>query len=266
MTDIRNELFRTISHKQIRANIVADDEGIIAGSIAAKTEAEHLGLTILDWADDACAVRKGTLIARFIGTPKQIVIAEEILIGQMAKPSGIATAARRFVERAGDRVRIVSGAWKKMPLTLKDTIRNAVVTGGAAIRISDGPFIYLDKNYIKMLGGITHSLYATAGMHDFQRVVQVVGNHGPIEHEACEAAEHGASIVFIDTGRRDHVKKVLHALNERNLRHSVSIAFAGGICLSDLEELTSLDIDILDVGRSIVDAPLLDMRLVVEEG
>ncbi|MGW8314331.1 MAG: hypothetical protein ACWGNV_01935, partial [Bacteroidales bacterium] len=41
-------------------------------------------------------VRSGDEVARFAGGPKQVVAAEDVLIGLLAKPSGIATAARRF--------------------------------------------------------------------------------------------------------------------------------------------------------------------------
>jgi len=48
-----------------------------------------------------------------------------------------------------------------MPIGLKANISSAVAAGGAAIRIRGTPFVYLDKNYIKMLGGISAGLDAT---------------------------------------------------------------------------------------------------------
>ena len=45
----------------------------------------------------------------------------------------------------------------------------------------------------------------------------------------------------------------------------MQIAFGGGITLQQMEMLVTLDIDILDVGRHIVDAPLLDMRMEIVE-
>jgi nicotinate-nucleotide pyrophosphorylase (carboxylating) len=45
------------------------------------------------------------------------------------------------------------------------------------------------------------------------------------------------------------------------MRGKVNIAFGGDIRLGNIDELKTLDIDILDIGRQIVDAPLLDMRL-----
>lgn len=264
MTDIRDEILKSIIEKRVTARIIAGDDGILAGGTDAQKAAAQLGLTIIHWLEDARPVNAGDIITTFSGTPKQVAMAEEVLMGKMAKPSGIATAAKEFVSRAGDRLKIVSGSWKKMPPVLKDTIRMAVAAGGAAVRIHDSPFIYLDKNYVRMLGGITSSLRATAHLTDMLRVVQVAGDFGAIGQEACEAAENGAGIVFIDTGRTDDASQVSVSLSEKNLRDNVRIAYAGGVRLHDIDRLKTMDIDIVDVGRAIVDAPLLDMRMVVE--
>ncbi len=264
MKDIRDDIFKEIIHKEYSAKIVANDKGIIAGCTVARQEAEQLGLNIIHWQKDGTPVTAGDKIASFTGTPRQIAMAEEVLIGHMAKPSGIATAAKKFVDKSGGQTNIVSGSWKKMPFRMKDIIRNAVSTGGAAVRISDAPFIYLDKNYIKMLGGISGCLRATEHLRSRKRVVQIHGHFGSISSEACEAAESGSDIIFIDTGRIDDAIDVIQVLKEKNLRQQVQIAFAGGIRLQDIDRLKGLDIDFLDVGRSIVDAPLLDMRIEVD--
>ena len=263
MTDIRDDIFKTISHKIITAVVISDGDGIIAGSIPARQKAEELGLSILEWLGDEAIVKKNDPVARFTGTPKQIALAEEVVMGRMAKPSGIATAAKQFVDACGDRPKIVSGSWKKMPIQLKDMIRNSVATGGAAIRISDMPFVYLDKNYIKMLGGIAESLRVTKPLNNRKQVVQIHGYFHDIESEAVEAVENGANIIFVDTGNNDDVKAVIDALAEKKLREKVSVVFSGGICFEDIEYLKILDIDFLDIGRAIVDAPLLDMHMEV---
>lgn len=261
MKDIRDDIFKTIADRAVQANITAVDGGMIAGTATAREAAQDLGLTILHWLADGASVTSGDTIAGFSGTPKQIAMAEDVIMGHMAKPSGIATAARRFVDTCGDRPKIVSGSWKKMPAGLKASIRAAVLTGGAAIRISDRPFIYMDKNYIKMLGGISASLKLTAKLGRRQRVVQIHGHFSDIAHEACEAAEKGADIVFIDTGQIQDARNVIDELAQRGLRQNVRLAFAGGIGIEDLDALIKLDLDILDIGRAIVDAPILDMRM-----
>jgi nicotinate-nucleotide pyrophosphorylase (carboxylating) len=261
--DMRDEIFSGITEKMITACIIADEAGIIAETAAAAREAERLGILMESIVEAGSQVRAGDVVARFRGTPKSIAMAEEVLIGLMAKPSGIATAMHEFVEKAGGRPRIVCGAWKKMPPQLKDTIRRAIEVGGGSFRITPDPFIYLDKNYIEMLRGVQGCLAAVAKLNGHAKVVQLKGRYQDIAEEACEAAGCGADIIFIDSGLKEDIGQVSAALSGRGLRKNVRIAFAGNIRPEDIEELKSMDVDILDIGRAIVDAPLLDMRMEV---
>lgn len=259
--DVREELLQAVRSDRVTAVIVVDEEGVIAGVPGAQREAERLGLSVARMVSSGSRVEAGVEIARLVGTPRQIVMAEDVLIGTLAKPSGIATAARRFVTRADGRPRVVSGAWKKMPVVMKDMVREAVAAGGAEPRIVGGPFVYLDKTWVELLGGIRESVAAAGHLDGHVKVVQVKGRHGDVAGEAREAAEHGADIVFIDTGRMADVASVMECLTGLGLRDTVKIAFGGGVELDDVAALRRFDVDILDIGRSIVDAPLLDMRL-----
>ena len=113
--DVREEILRHVDAALVTASIVADEAGILAGVSLAKREAERLGLSLLHFLVEGSPVGKGDEIARFTGSPKQVVMAEESMVGMLAKPSGIATKARRFVEKANGRPKVVCGAWKKMP-------------------------------------------------------------------------------------------------------------------------------------------------------
>jgi nicotinate-nucleotide pyrophosphorylase (carboxylating) len=259
--DVRNEILRKVEWKRVTAAIFVDEEGIISGIASTKEEASKLGLSVLRIVPEGGGVRKGDEVIRFSGTPGQIVRAEEILIGLLAKPSGIATHAHKFVKATGGKPKVVCGAWKKMPPSLKDMIREAVIAGGASSRIEPHPFAYLDKNYVELLGGIKKSLEAVAYLSNISKVVQVRGRYQDIISEACEATESGAHIVFIDSGKPDDVRRIVERLRQLGLRDRVKIAFGGGVNLEAIDELKTLDIDILDIGRQIVDAPLLDMKL-----
>ena len=263
--DLRDEIFRTVDNTKVTGVILADDQGIVAETNRAADESKRMGLNLREILPEGSEVRPGDQIARFSGSPKQVVSAEDVLIGVMAKPSGIATAARAFVTRADGRPEIVCGAWKKMPISQKDSIRRAVAVGGALIRISPDPFVYLDKNYIRILGGIGEALQAVSTMADRRKVAQLKGRDNSIVEEACEAVEFGADILHIDTGNTEDLERVVRELVRMDQRNRVSIAFSGSIRLEDVDELKRLDVDILDIGRQIVDAPLLDMRLEVIE-
>lgn len=264
--DLRDEIFRTVEGRKVTGVILADDEGIVAETNLAADESKKMGLTLLGILGEGTAVRPGDEITRFSGTAKQVVSAEDVLIGLMAKPSGIATAAHAFVTRADGRPEIVCGAWKKIHASQKESIRRAVVVGGAYYRISREPFVYLDKNYIKILGGIGKALQAVSSMTDRKKVAQIKGRNGNILAEVCEAVEFGADILHIDTGNTGDAETVVKELERLGFRRRVSIAFGGNVRLEDVDELRRMDVDILDIGRQIVDAPLLDMRLEVIQG
>lgn len=259
--DLRDAIFQSISAKVVTATLSADDDGLIVGIPDFETTADDLGLDVRFVIDDVTWVKAGDKIAEFRGAPKQIAKAEERLIGMLAKPSGIATHTRKFVEAAGDDLRIVSGAWKKMPMVLKHVIRHAIRSAGADFRISRVNFVYLDKNFVRMLGGIRQTLVATSHIADHEKVIQIKGHYDEIDAEAVEAAEAGAQIIFIDTGHMGDIERVSQALIKRGLRQQVVLAYSGNVRLTDIPALRETDVDRVDIGRAIVDAPLLDMKI-----
>jgi nicotinate-nucleotide pyrophosphorylase (carboxylating) len=263
--DIREEILKNIHSRYVTASIISDYDGIIAGSYLIRNETEKAGLSLQYIVEDGSRVNRGDEILRIAGSPRQIMAAEEVFIGLLAKSSGIATNARKFVEAAAGRPKVVCGAWKKMPGALKDVIRNAVSLGGVSPRMVTGPFVYLDKNYVELLGGIKKSLDAVAHLRNHSKVVQIKGRYRDIALEACEAAESGADIVFVDTGETDDIAAVARKLVQTGLRSRVKLAFGGGVSIEKIGTLKTLDVDIVDVGRQIVDAPLLDMRLEIIE-
>ena len=102
-------------------------------------------------------------------------------------------------------------------------------------------------------------------MNGIVKVVQVRGRYWDIASEACEAAMAGAGIVFIDSGNPRDIESVSQRLRSLGLRNRVELAFGGGIKLEAIDLLKRMDVDILDIGRQIVDAPILDMRLEITD-
>lgn len=263
MKDIRDEIFKGVLNKPVTAVIQADDEGILAGTKAARDRASELGLTLHHMMEDGDLVSPGNEIARFGGGPKQIALAEDLLMGCIAKPSGVATAAARCVREADGEVKIVCGSWKKMPVAIKETIRGAIAVGGAGFRICNPPFIYMDKNYVRMLGGIKKSLEAVSQFSGHKKVIQIKGDQKDIASEAIEAARCRANIIYIDTGNPENIGAVSDALCREGLRKNVEIAFGGNVKIAEINNLKGMDVDILGIGKEIIDAALLDLRMEV---
>ena len=94
-----------------------------------------------------------------------------------------------------------------------------------------------------------------------------LNNMGAVFHPALTLLNAGriestrGDFQFYIDGVTPAVGRVLEVLD----RERVTVAFAGGVRHGDLDELIRLGADALCIGRSIVDAPLLDLRLTVQE-
>ncbi len=262
--DIREDIFRECMGRRITGVLIAEAGGVLSGIHRAREMMESLDLFFESDLAAGSTLDAGQEIARVMGNPIQIAMAEDRIIGALSKASGIATAAHKARVSAGSRCQVVSGGWKKMPLEIKDLIRQAASDGGIDVRISEKPFVYLDKNYIRILGGVKQAVQ-TVGFLDRAVVIQVRGETGEIEEEAVEAAQAGAAVVMVDTGRPEQLSEVARALNNKGLRKRVRIAFSGNISLNDLGNLSRMDLDIVDIGYAIMDAPSLPMRFDVIE-
>jgi len=257
--DIRHAIFKPCEGKTFVAVLTAEAQGILSGVDRANELAASLALKFEAEAKNGESVSEGSIIARISGAAVQIARAEEVLIGALSKASGIATQAHKAKAAAGQSLRVVSGGWKKMPHEIKEHVRQAVRDGGLDSRITDQPFVYVDKNYVRMLGGIPEVMAAVSPL-DRSVAVQVRGETAPIELEAVQAARLGAAVVMVDTGIIENLVGVQAALLSAGLRERVKVAFAGNVSLNDLETLRQEGADIVDIGYDILDARALPIR------
>ena len=162
-------------------------------------------------------------------------------------------------------MRVVAGAAKKVPPAVRNATRSAAVAAGADVRICPPPFVYLDKNAVTVLGGLRRALAAAAAARPGERRAVQLGRSPDIADHAVTAVEAGADVVIVDTGRRGDLVAVDARLRASGRRDQVELAFGGGVRLGDLATVRRAGADAVDVGRAIVDAPLLDMHLDIVE-
>ena len=262
--ELREFLFRPLENRRYRFSISAREAGLLSGAEELGERAAQIGLEVISLLAEGSALAAGAPVMVARGGAEQVAQAEETLLGTIGKPSGVATAAAAMVKEAG-RARIVCGAWKKVSIGVRAELRRAIATGGAGVRISDQPFVYLDKNYVRMFGDVRQAV-ARAKSYDPKRlvVVQLRGEGQAIVLEASAAVSAGADILMIDTGRLEDLRMVARAAQAGGWRDRVHLAFGGGVTPGMLGDVVAAGGDIIDVGRAIIDAPLLDFSLDVE--
>jgi nicotinate-nucleotide pyrophosphorylase (carboxylating) len=264
--DLRKYLFDNVAEEQWVFRITSRETGIFSGGMRMRKLAGELGLEVMQAAVEGDFLQEGSCLLQASGKTEAVIRAEEMLLGVVGKTSGVATAARNFLDRAGKDIKVICGAWKKVAPEIRDDLRRAISTGGAGIRITDRPFVYLDKNYVRILGGIGKTVLR-AKAYDRERIVavQIRGETGWIADEALEAYQAGAGIIMVDTGKITDLAAVAAAAERGGWRAELQIAFAGGIQEKDLQTVIDAGADLVDVGRMIIDAPLLDLSLDVVE-
>lgn len=260
--ELREFLFAPLGTNQFDFAIWAKEEGVLAGTDGLVRSARQLGLSVNWVAPEGSLLNQGSCVFRGRGEGPQIAAAEELLIGLIAKPSGVATAASNFVKEAGNRVTVVCGAWKKVSPAMRQVLRKAIATGGAGIRLTEEPFIYLDKNHVRMFGGVKAAVRRAKEFPEKRIVsVQLRGELLPIEEEALLAVKAGADILMVDTGELRDLIAVREAVNTAAIPGTIKLAFSGGINRGELQPIIEAGAHIVDVGRAIIDGVLLDFSL-----
>ncbi|WP_206886324.1 hypothetical protein [Alicyclobacillus mali (ex Roth et al. 2021)] len=261
--DIRDPLFLPISDRVFGARVTATGPGLVAGIAEALASANAIGVETSAEVQDGDWVTPGDILLSLQGGAKAIALAEDRILGPIMMASGWATRAAELRHLAPN-MRLVCGGWKKVPNEVKPLLHKALVSAGVALRMVDEPFVYLDKNYLRMFGGIREALTAASIFPDRVKVVQLRAEWGDIGAETKEALEHGADILMVDTGSLAHLDVVCRVVRSRPGARA-RVAFAGGVTPETLMVLASrFEVYAVDIGGAILDAPLLDLRLDVE--
>ena len=264
--DLRDAVFSRLDEGEpFTAVVFVYGEGVVCGVDSACNALAALDCAVLFRRRDGDVIDPQSPALVFSGAAKAVAVAEDTVVGHIAKATGVARAAARAVgladRHSGGVVRIVSGSAKKLPRQIRALIKHAVRVGGAFSRMVEGPFLYLDKNYVRMFGSVGATLDGVAHMRGLARVVQLRGELEPLEAETTAALEKGAECLMVDTGDAADLDLVSAVVRKSGRRDSVTLAFAGDVTHADIPALCAHDLDVIGLGRSIVDAPLADCSL-----
>jgi nicotinate-nucleotide pyrophosphorylase (carboxylating) len=243
-----------------RAYVTATEAGIVAG--LEFVDPETLVWPAGEWrilVEEGQAVSAGERLVEVIGSPPELATAEDHVLGALGFASGIATAARAFVDAAPPGLRIVCGGWKKLPFALKPVLRAGLAAAGVSPRLLDTDFVYTDKNALKLFGSIEKVVRAGLAVGHGGVSIQVKN-----AADAVVAAKAGATAIMVDTGRIEDLATARRDLIEHGLRPRVTLAFSGGVRIQDLPQIRAVGADAVDIGRAILEAPLLDLRFDVD--
>jgi nicotinate-nucleotide pyrophosphorylase (carboxylating) len=236
------------------ADVVARAEGVVAGTGCATEVFAQLDRAVeVEWlVDDGAAVGAGTKVGRVGGPLRSVLTGERSALNFLCHLSGVATATRRFVEAAGDGVRI----WdtRKTIPGLRALEKAAVrAGGGVSHRGSLSDFVLVKDNHLAGLG-ITEAVRRAQAQWP-ARVVEVECDRVEQLEEAIAA---GASMVLLDNMTPDDVRRCV-AIARGTAPAGFLVEVSGGVTVANVREYADAGADLISTSAITQSAPALDL-------
>jgi len=246
------------------AEIIAKEEGGLAGVREAKLAFELLGAEVLEAREEGSRVKPGEVVMRIRGPARALLAAERTALNFLMRMSGIATATARMLEearRANPGVRIA--ATRKTAPGLRALDKRAVEIGGGdthRLRLDD--CVLIKNNHIALVGSVGEAVRRAREAVSFTKKVEVEVRR---PEEALEAARAGADIIMLDNMTVEEVMEALRRLEEEGLRSQVLVEVSGRIGLEEVADYARTGVDIISSGFLTHSARALDFSMRVKK-
>jgi nicotinate-nucleotide pyrophosphorylase (carboxylating) len=242
--------------QRARGIFLAKSDCVLAGLEVALEAFRQLEPTIkatLHKQDGDHAV-SGESIGEVVGSARTLLVAERTALNFLQRLSGIATAARRFVDAAGGRITILDT--RKTTPTLRMLEKYAVAAGGATNH-RGGLFdaILIKDNHIRLAGGVA----AAVALARKRRPDLSVEVEAQSLHEVDEAIDARADIVLVDNMTTDEIREAVRRVGGR-----AKVEISGGVSLGRIPELSTTGADYVSVGALTHSAPAADISFEIE--
>jgi nicotinate-nucleotide pyrophosphorylase (carboxylating) len=245
---------------QCRAEIVAREEGVIAGLGVARMTFEALDpeVSFERLAADGDRAAANAVLARLAGRTRTILVGERVALNFLQRMSGIATLTAQYVAAVkGTKARILDT--RKTAPGLRALDKYAVRAGGGMnhrMGLFDG--VLIKDNHIRAAGGIREAVErARKSAHHAARV--------EVEVETLEEVEEGlaagAEALLLDNMDVGQISRAIELIAGR-----CETEVSGGVTLSSVRKLAECGVDYISVGALTHSAPALDIALEISNG
>ncbi|KPV64680.1 MAG: nicotinate-nucleotide pyrophosphorylase [Candidatus Bathyarchaeota archaeon BA1] len=246
----------------VEAEVIAKEDGIIAGVEEALTFLEGFGLQASALVSDGARVEGKSTIVKIVGDARTLLSIERTLLNLLTRMSGIATTTRRLVEKvrgAGHKTRVA--CTRKVAPGLSYFDKRAVMLGGGDThRLHLDDLILIKDNHLAIVGDIDQAVKNAKGAVSFSKKIEVEVSTAD---DALEAARAGADIIMLDNFSPERVKEAVALLEGEGLRNRVLIEASGGINEQNILKFAATGVDILSLGEITDSVKALDMSLEV---
>lgn len=242
------------SGKVVSAEIIAKEEGIIAGLDVAESVFRTIdgGIKFVRKIKEGHKVNAGKVIAVVAGRASVILTAERTALNFIQRLSGIATLTDKFVKAAGNKVKILDT--RKTTPGLRALEKYAVsVGGGINHRFGLYDAVLIKDNHITIVGSVKKAVSLAKQQYNKIEV------ETKTIKQVSEAIDSGATRIMLDNMNVAEIKKAV-TLIRRSVKH-IEIEASGGINIQNIDKIAKTGVDYISIGALTHSAKALDMSL-----
>ncbi len=245
----------------VKAEVIAKEDGTVAGIEEATILDEYLGLKITAKVSDGQKIKNKQVLMQISGDAQTILSVERTLLNLLSRMSGIATKTRTLTEKlqkAGVKTKIAATR-KSAPGLLYFDKKAVIVGGGDSHRLHLDDMVLIKDNHLAIVGSVEAAVKKAKATASFTKKVEVEVTTAEC---ALKAAKAGADIIMLDNFSPKQAKEAGDALRKAGFG-KVLLEVSGGITSENLLEFAKAQVDIISMGELTHSVKALDISLEV---
>ncbi len=245
---------------ELEGKLLAKADGVVAG-LAVAAAAFHMvdeRVRFTPLCEDGQRVRAGDILAVIQGPARAILSAERTALNFLQRMSGIATAARRYVDSVAGTRAIILDTRKTAP-GLRVLDKWAVrLGGGQNHRFGLFDMVLIKDNHIAAAGGITRAV-ARVRAHNQAGLPIEVEVKSLAELEEALSIQPPLDRIMLDNMDLETMRRAVEMTAGR-----VPLEASGGVSLEWVRAIAETGVDYISVGALTHSVKALDISLEVE--
>jgi nicotinate-nucleotide pyrophosphorylase (carboxylating) len=203
---------------------------------------------------DGDRLTPGESFGEVTGSARTLLIGERTALNFLQRLSGIATAARRFVDAAAGRIIILDT--RKTTPTLRALEKYAVAAGGATNhRIGLFDAVLIKDNHISLAGGVSRAVALVRDSCPDLRIEVEAQTLGEVD----AAVKAKADVILVDNMSIDEIRQAVSRVHGQ-----AKIEISGGVSLDRIPQLATTGADFVSVGALTHSAAAADISFEIE--
>ena len=245
--------------KGVEAEIVAKEDGVVAGIEESIILAEYLGLSAQAMVIDGEKITNKQVLIQLSGDAQSLLSGERTLLNLLSRMSGIATQTRHLSQKiANAQIKTKIAATRKSAPGLLYFDKKAVVLGGGdPHRLHLDDMVLIKDNHIAIIGTVEEAVKLAKSRVSFSKKIEVEVTSSS---DALLAAKAGADIVMLDNFLPDEVEEASKKLRASGFG-DVLLEVSGNITPENLLDYATAQVDIISIGALTHSVKALDISL-----